>query len=161
MDVSIVSDVFIKLTAAMVLGGVLGVERTIVGKYAGLRTYSLVSMGSALFVALSIIVNTQYAGLNFDPTRVAAQVVTGVGFLGAGLIFFQENKLQGLTTAAGLWVAAGVGMACGFGLYLIALSASLLTLLVFQAMWRVEIGIKKISNGNEPTTYRSTDDKTV
>ncbi len=129
----------IKLLMAILLGGLIGFERTRAGKVAGARTYALVSMGSALFVIVSQLVSERFLGtITFDPLRVASQIVVGVGFLGTGMIIFQDNKLIGLTTAAGLWVAAGIGMAVGFGLYEVALIASLLTLFVFIVLWYVE-----------------------
>ncbi len=134
-------EIALRLGLALVLGAALGLERTLAGKTAGMRTYTLVSLGSALFVLVSQLVVEQYLaeGLRtFDPLRVASQVVVGVGFLGAGLIIFQGNKLRGLTTAAGLWVAAGLGMAVGFGLYGVALLVTALTLATFTLLWQVE-----------------------
>ncbi len=136
-------DFFIRLTVAAILGGLLGVERTIAGKVAGLRTYALVSLGSALFISVSELVVAQSGGpAVVDPLRVASQVVLGIGFLGAGLIVFRESRVSGLTTAAGLWVAAGIGMMAGFGFYLLAIFAALLTLLVFTVLWLIEKKIK-------------------
>ncbi|MEI6494841.1 MAG: MgtC/SapB family protein [bacterium] len=130
---------FLDLFVALILGGLIGVERTYAHKTAGIRTYALVSMGSALFVVVSRMIDLQYIGLtNLDPLRVASQIVVGVGFLGAGLIILQDNKLKGLTTAAGLWVSAGVGMAAGFGLYSIALFSTILVWCVFTLFWYVE-----------------------
>src|SRR3989344_8837875 len=107
---------FIRLLLAAFLGALLGMERVFAHKTAGLRTYALVSMGSALFVVVSVIIVDQFSGItNFDPLRVAAQIITGIGFLGAGVIIFRESRVEGITTAAGLWVAAGIGMASGFG----------------------------------------------
>lgn len=144
METIIFYEIVFKLVLAVILGGFLGAERTIVGKSAGMRTFSLVCMGSALFVIISQVVSSQYVGvINFDPLRMASQIVVGIGFLGAGLIIFQESKLQGLTTAAGLWVSAGLGMSIGFGLYFIALAVSLLTLAIFTLMWLLEDKIKK------------------
>lgn len=135
-------DLIIKLILAVVLGASLGLERSLAGKTAGMRTYTLVSMGAALFVIIAETVAGRYMtdlGIrSFDPLRVASQVVVGIGFLGAGLIIFQDNKLRGLTTAAGLWVAAGLGMAVGYGLYLLALIVTILTLLTFTVLWYVE-----------------------
>lgn len=131
----------VKLVLAVVLGGLLGLERSLAHKTAGMRTYTLVSMGAALFVILSEMVGQHYLALGvqaFDPLRVTSQVIVGIGFLGAGLIIFQDNKLRGLTTAAGLWVAAGLGMTIGFGFYLVAIMVTVLTLLVFTALWYVE-----------------------
>jgi len=131
--------IFVQLLVAMLLGMMVGTERSIAGKTAGMRTYALVSMGSALFVIVSVSVTAAYLGVvNFDPLRVAAATVTGIGFIGAGIIIFRETTLRGLTTAAGLWVSAGIGIAVGFRLYFIAVFAALLTLFVFTAMWFIE-----------------------
>ncbi len=139
--------IFKHLLVAAFLGALLGLERVFARKTAGIRTYALVSMGSALFVAVSAVIADQFVGItNFDPLRVAAQIVAGIGFLGAGIIIFRDNKqLEGLTTAAGLWVAAGIGIASGFGLYTIAIFATAITLFIFTAMWFLEAQIKKIS----------------
>jgi len=131
---------FGQLLLAVFLGMLLGTERSVIAdKQAGTRTYALVALGSCLFSLISIQVTTGYLGLvSFDPMRVAAGIITGVGFLGAGMIIFRENTLQGLTTAAGLWVAAGIGIAVAYGLYAIAILATLLTLVTFTALWFVE-----------------------
>ena len=135
--------VFGQLGLAAVLGLLLGAERSIAGKSAGMRTFALVSLGACLFTIVSVLVTTQYLGkVNFDPMRITAAIVTGVGFIGAGLIMFRQNLLRGLTTAAGLWVAAGVGSAVGFGLYAIAVYTTLLTLLIFTAVWFIEAHMK-------------------
>lgn len=134
---------FVQLGLAAILGLLLGAERSIAGKTAGMRTFALVSLGSCLFVITSVIITTQYLGkVNFDPMRVSAAIITGVGFIGAGLIVFRQNILRGLTTAAGLWVAAGVGAAVGFGLYTLAVFTTLVTLLIFTAVWFVEDRLK-------------------
>lgn len=134
---------FIQLIIAMVLGLLLGAERSIAGKTAGMRTYALVSIGSCLFVTISIIITARYAGImNFDPLRVTAGIITGIGFLGAGLIIVQEKQAQGLTTAAGLWMSAGIGAAVGYGLYAIAVFTTLITLLVFTLVWFAEQRLK-------------------
>ena len=145
-------DIVIRLVVAVLLGGLVGVERTLAGKTAGMRTYALVSMGSALFVLVSIIVSLQFINLtNFDPLRVASQILVGIGFIGAGLVFHnnQNMRTSGLTSAAGLWVSGGIGMACGFGLYSLAIISALLTLLIFTILWYVEKGFKKISYSDE------------
>jgi putative Mg2+ transporter-C (MgtC) family protein len=119
----------------------VGTERTVAGKSAGMRTYGLVVMGSALFVIVAEVVTPTLASFgNIDQLRVMASVISGMGFLGAGLIIFREHErgLTGLTTAAGLWVAAGIGITVGYRLYEIALSATLLTITAFTAMWHLE-----------------------
>ena len=151
MELSTV-DILVRLVVALLLGGLVGIERTLAGKTAGMRTYALVSMGSALFVLISQIISTQFIGLiNFDPLRVASQILVGIGFIGAGLVFHnnRDMKISGLTSAAGLWVATGIGMASGFGLHTLALISALLTILIFTILWYVEKGFKKISYSDE------------
>ncbi|MFA5022885.1 MAG: MgtC/SapB family protein [Candidatus Paceibacterota bacterium] len=133
-------DIFIGLLLAVFFGAILGVERNLSGKMAGMRTYALVSLGSALFVDISrlVIAGSGVAGGNYDPLRLAAQIVTGIGFIGAGLVVLRGGHLTGITTAAGLWVSAGVGMACGFGLYTLALFATGLSLVIFTVLWVIE-----------------------
>lgn len=110
-------------------GAVIGFERTRSGKSAGMRTLMLVSMGAALFTLVSI-----FGFQNHDQSRVAAGVVSGIGFLGAGAILRQGNSVQGLTTAASIWVAAATGMAAGTGLYVVAVGAALVAVLV-MGLW--------------------------
>ena len=132
-------EIMIRLTVAVILGLAVGAERSRVGKRAGMRTYALVSLGAALFIVIAGMVSFEYADtFIFDPLRVASQVVVGIGFLGAGVIFVQRQVLTGLTTAAGLWVVAGVGAACGYGLYAIAAYVTFLTLTIFEVLWYVE-----------------------
>jgi putative Mg2+ transporter-C (MgtC) family protein len=111
---------------ALVLGGILGWQRGNWGKSAGPRTYALVAGGSALFTILSI------TAFGFDVARVASQIVVGIGFLGAGTILHKENRVEGLTTAAGLWMAAAIGMAVGVKYYILAAIVSLLVLGIFM-----------------------------
>ncbi|HSE56706.1 MAG TPA: MgtC/SapB family protein [Candidatus Paceibacterota bacterium] len=141
-----IDQVFVNLAIAMFLGMVIGLERFVAGKTAGMRTYTLVSLGSALFVTISQIVAAQFSiNQTFDPLRVAAQVVAAAGFLGVGAIFHRNNQVSGVTTASGLWVAAGIGLAAGFGLYEIAIMVTVLTLFIFIALWFIERQISKIS----------------
>ena len=153
-------DIMIRLVIAILLGGMVGVERTLAGKTAGMRTYALVSMGSALFVIISFIMGQRLAGsVAFNPMVLGPAIISGIGFIGAGLVFHnnQDMKTSGLTSAAGLWVAAGMGMACGFGLSLLAVIAALLTLLIFTVLWYVEKGFKKISYGDEKAEIESSE----
>jgi len=139
-------DMFTRVFVAMALGAFLGIERVIARKTAGIRTYSLVAIGSALFTVISVEITKGFVDVtNFDPLRVASQVVVGLGFLGAGIIIFQGKHVSGLTTAAGLWVSGAIGVACGFALYPLAVFVTVLTLFVFTFMWFLEQGIKKIS----------------
>src|SRR6185437_15380794 len=110
-----------RLVLAAALGAVLGLERSLAGKHAGMRTYALVSTGSAMFVITGVMASYQlqmFAGVN--PLQISSNVVLGVGFLGTGLAVFRGDHPVELTTAAGLWVAAGIGMAAGFGFSLLA-----------------------------------------
>jgi len=149
------NEIILNLVLAVVLGVCLGFERNLAGKVAGMRTFALVSLGAALFAIVSQLVMEKSVGvINFDPLRMASQVIVGIGFLGAGLIMSRAGKVTGLTTAAGMWVAAGVGLACGFGLYLLAFLATGLTIFVFAFLWIIErdyIGDlqEKINNKNQ------------
>lgn len=135
---------FIRLFVAMILGSLIGSERAIAGKVAGMRTHALVSMGSALFVIISMIISQEFKGLtNFDPLRVAAHIIVGVGFIGGGTIYISNKKLSGITTAAGLWVAAGIGMAAGFGLYVLSMIVTILTLFIFIILLFIEKKFRK------------------
>lgn len=110
------------LVCSFILSGIIGVERELRQKSAGARTHILVGMGSALFTLVSAYGFEHVLGddIVLDPSRIAAQIVTGIGFLGAGVIFVRRNIVSGLTTAASVWVTASVGMACGAGMPLIA-----------------------------------------
>ena len=112
---------------AVVLGAILGLQREHWGRPAGPRTYALVCAGSALFTILSV----SAFGTN-DITRVASQIVVGIGFLGAGIIIHHEQRVEGLTTAAGLWVTAAIGMAVGVRYYILAAGATLMMLLLLM-----------------------------
>lgn len=111
-----------RLALAALLGAVIGYERELRGRSAGLRTFAAVALGSCLFSIISYVV---VPGGN-ETTRIAAQIVTGVGFLGAGVILHGQGHISGLTTSATLWAAAAVGMAVGYGLYVLAVAATLL-----------------------------------
>ena len=138
------ADMLLQVTVAALLGIFIGIERSAAYKTAGMRTYGLISMGSCLFVVISHAVAIQFIGLtNFDPMRVASQIIVGIGFVGGGIIMTQEHKIIGITTAAGLWVSAGIGMAVGFHLYVLAVFVTLMTLFIFTVLWHVEIKIKQ------------------
>ncbi len=128
-------EMLARLSMAVVFGGVLGWNREEAQKPAGMRTHILVCMGSALAMMVSIYMYIRFPHPGGDPGRIAAQVVTGIGFLGAGAIIHTEGGLvRGLTTAATIWAAAGIGLACGAGLYLLALMGSLLSLIVLSLL---------------------------
>jgi len=137
-------DIITRLFVALFLGMIIGTERVWAHKTAGMRTYALVSMGSALFVIISNEMVKYYTGFSgLNPLMIVSQIVVGVGFIGAGLIFTKDSKMMGLTTATGLWVSAGIGMAAGFKLFNIAIIATVLTLFIFIVLWFVEEQLKK------------------
>lgn len=121
-------DIIVRMVASLVVGLIIGYERSRHQKPAGLRTYTLVCIGSALFMIISAyglqtvpnLSTLKIDSLRMDPGRVAAQIITGIGFLGAGVIWKDRGTVRGLTTAANLWVTAGMGMALGLGLYFLA-----------------------------------------
>ncbi|HCL80731.1 MAG TPA: magnesium transporter MgtC [Nitrospiraceae bacterium] len=128
---------FLKLIIAATLGGLIGIERQMGGQYAGFRTQLLVCLGSCLFTIASVHVYKTY-GVYTDPARIAAQIVTGIGFLGAGAILRHGNYIRGLTTAASLWIVSAIGMAVGFGEYMIAGFTSLLVLVNLAILKNIE-----------------------
>ena len=114
------------------MGAAIGLEREYHAKEAGIRTHLLVAVGSCLFMILSAYGFDAFLAkdhVSFDPSRIASQVVTGIGFIGAGTIIFQKQMVRGLTTAAGLWVTAAIGLACGIGMYMIAVVSTALVLI--------------------------------
>jgi len=124
-----------RVMIALALGLILGAEREFRGHTAGLRTIALISAGSCMFTGLGLI--PQFAS-PVDPTRIAAQIVTGVGFLGAGSILRQGEEVKGLTTAASIWVAASIGMAVGFAYYGVAIFTTLVVVVVLVALKPME-----------------------
>lgn len=150
-DVNALNAVF-KLTLSLFLGCVVGLERKRKGQIAGLRTFALISMGATLAMILSIYIPQEYMGLkNGDPGRVAAQVITGVGFLGAGAIIQMKGSVRGLTTAAGIWMVATIGMAVGVGMYLVSVIATLLIIFILVTLERYE---HKLNIGQESKIVR-------
>lgn len=131
---------FGKLVLAMVLGAIIGTERAILARQpAGTRTFGLVALAACLFILISNYVDSAYLGVvNLQPLQLAAGVVTGIGFIGAGLIIFRGDTVHGITTAAGLWITTAVGMAVGFGMYSVSIFTTILALLMFTGMWYME-----------------------
>ncbi len=151
IEVNTVGSIY-KLILSMLLGAVVGYERRRKGQTAGVRTFSLISMGATLAMLLSIYVPQEYMGLkNGDPGRIAAQVITGIGFLGAGAIIQMKGSVRGLTTAAGIWMMAIIGMAVGLGMYLLSIFASALILFILVQLERIE---KRVSRGAESRIIR-------
>jgi putative Mg2+ transporter-C (MgtC) family protein len=135
------AEVLLRVVLAGVLGGAVGAEREVREREAGLRTHLLVAVGAALFTLVSAYAWTDFhfsqrSGVTYDPTRIAAQIVTGIGFLGAGAIIRQGLSVRGLTTAASLWVVAAIGIASGAGYYSAAL---ITTIVVLVGLWPLRI----------------------
>ncbi len=137
-------DLGLRLLIALALGMMVGMERAWAHKTAGMRTYALVSMGSALFVVISEQVVSSYAHFpGINPLHLVSNILVGVGFIGTGLIMTRDSKLTGLTSATGLWVSAGIGMAVGFKFFGLAIITTALTLFIFVALWFIEHQLKK------------------
>lgn len=137
-EVNLPGAVF-KLFLSMLLGVLVGLERKRKGQIAGVRTFALISMGSCMAMLLSIYVPQVYTGLkNGDPGRIAAQVITGIGFLGAGAMIHMRGSVRGLTTAAGIWMVATIGMAVGVGMYLVSVVATGLMLVILVLLEQLE-----------------------
>lgn len=116
----------IPIVVSMIIGVVLGLQRVHWGKAAGPRTYAIVAVGSTLFTLLSL------QAFGTDTARVAAGIVTGIGFLGAGMILQRDDHIEGLTTAAGMWMVAAIGMAIGCGYYVLGIATTLIVLLLLM-----------------------------
>ncbi len=138
LEVNALNSIF-RLLLSMVLGMIVGAERKRKGQTAGIRTFALISMGACLAMLLSIYVPQVYLGLkNGDPGRIAAQVITGIGFLGGGAMIHMRGAVRGLTTAAGIWMTAIIGMAVGIGMYWISIGATALILLTLVSFEQYE-----------------------
>jgi putative Mg2+ transporter-C (MgtC) family protein len=137
-------DLFLRILLAAGLGAAVGLERELSDQPAGFRTHILVSLGAALFTiagAYGVAALTGEPSTRFDPTRVAAQVVTGIGFLGAGAIIQQGVNVRGLTTAASLWVTAAIGLAVGIGYYQAAVATTVISILALVVLKPIERGL--------------------
>ncbi len=148
MDIT-TTEIIVRVLVAIGLASVLGLERTFAGKTAGMRTYAMVAIGSSLFALISEYILA--SGANASATSavvIPGAVITGIGFIGAGLVLFQpdHHKVAELTTAAGLWVSAGVGMAAGFGFFELALVGTIAALVVFIIFWFIEHQLLKFSH---------------
>jgi putative Mg2+ transporter-C (MgtC) family protein len=152
-------ELVLRLALAAGLGALVGIEREWRDRTAGLRTHMLVCIGSAAFTIVSAYGFTEWyesvspgsgrSPISADPTRIAAQIVTGIGFLGAGAIFRSDDGVRGLTTAASLWMMAAIGMAAGAGYYELAAAATVVMLLVLIALRQVSGRIKRMNRGED------------
>lgn len=123
-------EAIVRMAIAIALGAALGFERERLAKPAGIRTYALVCLGSAMFMIGSILLGDEVreeGGVGYDPSRIGSTIVQGIGFLAAGVIFTSRGRVQGLTTAAGIWVTAAIGLLVGAGFYLIAIVGGAMT----------------------------------
>lgn len=150
-EINIANSVF-KLFLSLLLGSLVGLERRHKGQAAGMRTFALISMGACLAMIISIWIPQEYLGLkNGDPSRIAAQVVSGIGFLGAGAIIQMKGSVTGLTTAAGIWVTACVGLSVGAGLYIVSIVATLFIVVLLVCLSYLEA---KLLGGTESKIIR-------
>lgn len=148
-----ITSAALKLLLSMILGAMVGLERRHKGQIAGMRTFALICMGATLAMLVSIYIPERLFGWteNGDPGRIAAQVISGIGFLGAGAIIQMKGSVRGLTTAAGMWMTASIGLAVGAGMYWVAVIASVLIILVLTLL---ELCEKKLFRGKEQKIVR-------
>jgi putative Mg2+ transporter-C (MgtC) family protein len=140
IEIGLEFELLLRLIVALALGALVGWERELQQMPAGFRTHALVSLGSAVFTVIS---GYAFAGAGADPTRIAAQIVSGIGFLGGGAILRHGGSVRGLTTAASLWAVAAIGMAAGAGLFVIAVGGALLVIVTLELFQRFERMIKR------------------
>ena len=137
------SQFWMGIGVAVLCGGVVGFERQIRGKPAGIRTNILICLGTSIFVQLG----ATFSGPNVDPTRVLGQVAVGIGFLGAGVIIAREGLVQGVTSAAVIWVLAGIGGMIGFGKFTLAIILSIVTVCILTGIEFLEEGVRRLRRG--------------
>jgi len=145
-------ELFLRIIISVICGGIIGIERTKRQKEAGIRTHIIVALGSALIMIVSkygcLDIFTTY-GINVDSTRIASNIVTGVGFLGAGVIFVRGASIKGLTTAAGIWTTAGVGMAIGTGMYSIGIFSTVVITIIQFALHKWNLSVSDAHSTHE------------
>jgi putative Mg2+ transporter-C (MgtC) family protein len=148
-------DLIIKLALAILMGGAIGLERQLAGKASGLRTNILICLGSALIMDLSMNLGMSFGDVRVgDPGRIAAQIVTGIGFIGAGTIMQSRGAITGLTSAATIWVVAAIGMTVGAGFYVEALGGTAMVMIVLAGLGRVEYRLLRVQR-THPVTVRT------
>ncbi len=140
-----IQEIILRLGAALLLSGIVGLQRSLSGQSAGMRTHILVGVGSALFTLVSAYAFTSVPS---SGDRIAAQIVTGIGFIGGGAILKEHGSIKGLTTAAGLWTAAGLGMAAGAGLYALGATATVMIVLTLILLRYVELNFPRRARRN-------------
>jgi putative Mg2+ transporter-C (MgtC) family protein len=147
-------SLYFRIIVAALLGGLVGLEREMHGSDAGFRTHILVSTGSALFMIISLLLPATGGAVAADSSRIAAGVVTGIGFLGAGAVIRNECSVQGLTTAASIWIVAAIGLASGAGLYVVALLTSVIAFIVLVSS-RWPKSVKRRIHSKKKEKYKS------
>ncbi len=150
-NLDIHNPIYAQLILSAALGALIGLERELAGKDASLRTFMIISLGSCLFTVCSVLIATTSQS---DPGRIAAQVVTGIGFLGAGAIFKSNFGIEGLTTAALIWLTAGIGMLCGLGHYQLSIGAAIIAIGFMLLLNFVHAVIRRI----RPDYYTDSDE---
>ncbi len=151
-------DLFLRLASAAVLGAIVGIEREYFGKAAGFRTHALVAAASSLIMLVSIEIYEMYKGqVQVDPSRIAAQVVSGIGFIGAGAIIRSGASVKGITTAASLWAVSGIGLACGIGFYEGAFYATVIVIVILFMFTKLESKLLKRNGNSAPDPEKETD----
>lgn len=148
-------DYFLKIFTAVLCGGLIGLERELARKAAGLRTNILICMGSTIYMVVSDLVPLLNPGVVADPGRVAAQVVTGIGFIGAGSIIRSGPTVEGMTTAATIWIVAALGLVIGIGYPLLAILFTLVVLIVLIGLRKIEKVLKLIKERNSVQKSKS------
>jgi putative Mg2+ transporter-C (MgtC) family protein len=146
------SQFWIGIGVAVLCGGVVGFERQIRGKPAGIRTNILICLGTAIFVQLG----ATFGGMNTDPTRVLGQLVTGIGFLGAGVIIARGGHVKGVTSAAVIWTLAGIGAMIGFGRFAPAIALAVVTVGILTGIEFLEAGVRRLRSGEHAHGDNST-----
>lgn len=147
-------DIFFQLILATLLGALIGLEREIKKKEAGLKTYSLVALGTCFLVIITFIAFEKLSGklgVILDPSRIIQGIVTGIGFLGGGIIIYRQFHIEGLTTAAGLWVVTAIAIAVGLKLYFLAILVTFLTILIlsFFSIFEQKILRRKVDQSSQ------------
>lgn len=166
MDVFFKSELLLRIIVALLCGGFIGHERTNRGKGAGIRTHAIVAMASCLIMIISqhgfgdffANFNSKDVSLGIDPSRVAAQIVSGIGFLGAGMIFVHKNTISGLTTAAGIWATSGIGMAIGGKMYLMGIFCTAIIVLFQNLLHKYSERFHYVSDNELSFVVNSTED---
>lgn len=134
------TDIIVKLILAVFLAGIIGVERQKAQKSAGFRTYGLVSLGACMLSIVSVGAFNDYIGLtSFDPSRIISNIIVSIGFIGAGIIFHQGIKVEGLTTAAGIWLSAIIGIAVGMEFYFLAIAGTIITFIIMGILRKLNL----------------------